>query len=56
MLSAEESIVDVYQKVSSVHRIVGARRLDAGSYICEVIVIAYAGKDKGLHLIVILFD
>lgn len=36
VLSAEESIVDVNQKVSSVHRIVKARRIDAGSYICEV--------------------
>lgn len=38
VLSAEESIVDVNQKVSSVHRIVGARKVDAGAYICEVII------------------
>ncbi len=37
VLSAEESIVDVNQKVSSVHRIVGARKVDAGAYICEVL-------------------
>lgn len=36
VLSAEESIVDINQKVKSVHRIVNARRIDAGPYICEV--------------------
>ena len=39
MLSAEESVIDVNQTVSTVHHIVNARRKDAGRYICEVLPI-----------------